>query len=100
MVIQFLKEIKKDYYASNQSKAVLESAQRKYILKEEINTLEKKLTQTETQLAIIQEDYQVFIQIMDRARKMTVLDDQGTIKAPTFRMDKNGNLEQLAQGSN
>ncbi|AXI09561.1 RsfA family transcriptional regulator [Oceanobacillus sp. 143] len=101
MVIQFLHEVKKDYYASNQSKVSLESAHKEnMLLKEEINKLEKKLSETETQLSTIQEDYQAFIQIMDRARKMTVLDDQGTMKAPTFRMDKNGNLQQLAQGSN
>ncbi|RDW21797.1 RsfA family transcriptional regulator [Oceanobacillus chungangensis] len=101
MVIQFLHEVKKDYYASNQSKVSLESAHKENtLLKEEIKKLEKQLTETETQLATIQEDYQAFIQIMDRARKMTVLDDQGSMKAPTFRMDKNGNLQQLAHGSN
>ncbi|RDW19343.1 RsfA family transcriptional regulator [Oceanobacillus arenosus] len=101
MVIQYLHEIKKDYYASNQSKVSLESAHKENtLLREEISKLEKQLSQTETQLATIQEDYQAFIQIMDRARKMTVLDDHGTMKAPTFRMDKNGNLQQLAQGSN
>ena len=35
---------------------------------------------------------------MERARKMTVLEEQ-EMKSPTFKMDKNGNLEQLAQGS-
>ncbi|PAV28946.1 RsfA family transcriptional regulator [Virgibacillus profundi] len=101
MVIQFLKHVKKDYHASNQSKASLEQTQKVNLeLEEQVESLEKQLTQTKQQLSTIQEDYQVFIQIMDRARKMTVLDDQGTMAPPAFRMDKNGNLQQLAQGSN
>lgn len=101
MVIQYLKEVKKDYYASNQSKVSLEQTKKENLhLKEQINALEKQLAQTESQLSTIQEDYQAFIQIMDRARKMTVLDDQGSNTTPAFRMDKNGNLQQMAQGSN
>ncbi|OZU89860.1 RsfA family transcriptional regulator [Virgibacillus indicus] len=101
MVIRFLKDMKKDYHASNQSKASLELVQKDNLdLKEKVETLEKQLSQTEQQLSTIQEDYQAFIQIMDRARKMTVLDDQGSMSAPAFRMDKNGNLQQLIQGSN
>ncbi|WP_010098968.1 RsfA family transcriptional regulator [Ornithinibacillus scapharcae] len=100
-VIQFLNQLKKDYYASNQSKATLDQTQRENaMLKEQVMKLEKQLSETEQQLATIQEDYQVFVQIMERARKMTVLEDQGSFKAPAFRMDKNGNLEQIAQGSN
>lgn len=100
-VIHFLKDVKKDYYASNQSKESLQLIQKENeMLKEEIDKLERQLEQTETQLSTIQSDYQSFIQIMERARKMTVLDDQGTMSAPAFRMDKNGNLQQLAHGSN
>jgi prespore-specific regulator len=100
-VIQFLNQLKKDYYASNQSKISLDHAQKENaMLKEQITKLEKQLTETERELVTIQEDYKVFVQIMERARKMTVLEDQGSFKAPAFRMDKNGNLEQIAQGSN
>lgn len=100
-VIQFLNQLKKDYYASNQSKVSLDQAQKENaLLKEQINKLEKELSETKQELSTIQEDYKVFVQIMDRARKMTVLEDQGSFKAPAFRMDKNGNLEQIAQGSN
>jgi prespore-specific regulator len=101
MVIQFLRELKKDYHASNQSKVSLEHSQKENnMLKAQVQDLEKQLEQTESEMESIKEDYQAFIQIMERARKMTVLEDQGAIKAPTFRMDKNGNLEQVAQGSN
>ncbi|WP_163970095.1 RsfA family transcriptional regulator [Oceanobacillus halotolerans] len=100
-VIQFLTDMKKDYQASNQSKQTLEETQKENEqLREKVSELEKKLADTEDQLNTIQEDYQVFMQIMDRARKMTVLEDQGSLKTPAFRMDKNGNLQQVAEGSN
>ncbi|WP_087971771.1 RsfA family transcriptional regulator [Oceanobacillus rekensis] len=101
MVIQYLRELKKDYHASNQSKSTLEIVEKeKSLLQAKVTELEKQLSNTEKQMVSIQEDYQAFIQIMDRARKMTVLQDKGSQPSPAFRMDKNGNLEQLAQGSN
>lgn len=100
-VIHFLQGLQKDYDFSNQSKAALETAEReKAELEKQVNMLEKKLKQTENQLSTMQEDYQAFIQIMDRARKMAVLEDNNTPASPAFRMDKNGNLQQIAQGSN
>lgn len=99
-VIQFLTSLKTDYHAFNQSKATLEETQKENtILKDQVNDLEDKLVKTEKQLATIQEDYQTFVQIMDRARKMTVLDDQGAMNSPAFKMDKNGNLEQIAHSN-
>ncbi|WP_077299332.1 RsfA family transcriptional regulator [Virgibacillus pantothenticus] len=100
-VIQFLRGLEKKSLDSNQSKASLEQVQKeKEALQKQVDTLNRELQQTKTQLTTMQEDYQAFIQIMDRARKMTVLEDQGTLTAPAFRMDKNGNLQQLAQGLN
>lgn len=99
-VIYFLNHIKNDVYQSSQSRRTLEQTQiENQQLQEHINELEQTLEKTKQQLSSVQEDYQVFIQIMDRARKMTVLDDEGSLKSPAFRMDKNGNLEQLAQGN-
>jgi len=100
-VIEFLTTMKHDHDASHRSKLSLEQTeQENERLKEQIVELEKKLKTTEEQLNTIQEDYQTFIQIMDRARKMTVFEDQGSLKSPAFRMDKNGNLEQLAERMN
>ena len=39
--------------------------------------IKKEIRDNKKQLATVEEDYQTFIQIMERARKMTVLDDQG-----------------------
>ncbi|HLR61069.1 MAG TPA: RsfA family transcriptional regulator [Lentibacillus sp.] len=100
-VIQFLKQLKKDYQASNQSKRSLEQVQEENeTLRNQISEMESKLTRTAKQLETVQEDYQVFMQIMDRARKMTVFEDQDSLKSPSFRMDKNGNLQQVADSPN
>ncbi|MGM8212962.1 RsfA family transcriptional regulator [Virgibacillus sp. W0430] len=100
-VIHYLSNLKKDYYAANQSKLSLQQLENEnQMLRAHVEKLEKQLSLTEEKLETVQEDYQMFIQIMERARKMTVLEDQGSLKAPAFKMDKNGNLEQLAQGSN
>lgn len=99
-VIGYLKQVKRETQTSNQSKASLERIEKEnHGLRNQVSELEKKLSVTEKQLSTIQEDYQVFIQIMERARKMTVLDDQGPVKTPAFRMDKNGNLQQVANGT-
>src|SRR5699024_12298049 len=70
---------------------------KKRALRYKIRELEKTIKLKEKRLIDMEEDYQTFIQIMDRARKMTVLDDHQSESAPSFRMDKNGNLEQVAQ---
>ena len=59
--------------------------------------LEKKFEQLSQQQAIIQEDYQALVQIMDRARRMVMFDELDEQTLPPFRMDKNGNLEQIAE---
>src|SRR5690625_5134074 len=101
-VIHFLQSIQENYYAVNHSKEKVEKLQLKNNeLEAEINKLEQELNVTRKKLSTVEEDYKVFIQIMDRARKMTVLEEQGnSYKSPTFKMDKNGNLEQYAHGSN
>lgn len=99
-VIHYLQSFQKDYYASNQVKNKAEKIQyENNELRENVSRLERELSITRKKLATVEEDYKVFIQIMERARKMTVLEDQGSSSSPTFKMDKNGNLEQLAHGS-
>jgi len=61
------------------------------------NQLEKRIEKLTEQQATIQEDYQALVQIMDRARRMVMFEDGDERQTPTFRMDKNGNLEQVAK---
>ncbi|GAA0442674.1 prespore-specific transcription regulator RsfA [Lentibacillus halophilus] len=99
-VIRFLKQVETDYHASNQSKASVEQLEgENQTLKQDVGYLKEQLSKTEQQLESLREDYHVFMQIMDRARKMTVFEDQHSLQAPSFRMDKNGNLQQVSDGS-
>ncbi|MCT2537660.1 RsfA family transcriptional regulator [Aquibacillus koreensis] len=97
-VIDYLKTMKKEYNESNKSKTSLEKMKKEneHLISEN-EKLEKKVLQLEQQLTTVQEDYQVLIQIMDRARKMVVFDEDDSAKTPAFRMEKNGNLEQVAR---
>jgi prespore-specific regulator len=68
---------------------------------EELHTknkqLEKRIEKLSQEQTTIQEDYQALVQIMDRARRMVMFEDNEDRNNPTFRMDKNGNLEQVAK---
>nr|WP_307723636.1 RsfA family transcriptional regulator [Tenuibacillus multivorans] len=66
-------------------------------LKEEKAQLESKIDKLNQDYQYLQEDYQTFIQIMDRARKMVVLDEDQSLSSPAFQMEKNGNLRQIAK---
>lgn len=46
-------------------------------------------------LKAIEEDYRSLIEIMERARKMVVLQDEDRQQKVKFQMDKNGNLERV-----
>ncbi|MGE7885103.1 RsfA family transcriptional regulator [Bacillus sp. NPDC094077] len=72
-------------------------------LKQEMKTqilrneeLEKKLEKLEKQSNTVQEDYETLMNIMNRARKLAVMDDEERSQT-SFRMDRNGNLEKIAE---
>ncbi|MGB8001872.1 MAG: RsfA family transcriptional regulator, partial [Anaerobacillus sp.] len=55
--------------------------------------LKQHLHQLEKEYMTVQEDYQSLLEIMEKARKMVVFqEDQGSMK---FQMDANGNLEKI-----
>lgn len=61
--------------------------------------LETRLSKLENDHHIVEEDYQSLIQIMNRARRMALLqdEDEQVQQSPKFKMDKNGNLEKIAK---
>ncbi|WP_257346238.1 RsfA family transcriptional regulator [Pseudalkalibacillus decolorationis] len=73
-------------------------------LERECNELQKQNQVLNTSLnnltdnyAALKDDYQALLQIMDRARRMVLLQDQDELASPKFKMDKNGNLEKMAK---
>ncbi|WP_028783314.1 RsfA family transcriptional regulator [Thalassobacillus devorans] len=97
-VINYLRSLQTDMDSSANHRNKLEKVTAEnQQLKEEKNKLEKKYAQLQRQLVTMQDDYQALIQIMDRARKMIVFDEEGDFAKPQFRMERNGNLEQVAK---
>ncbi|TMU84137.1 RsfA family transcriptional regulator [Bacillus sp. BHET2] len=65
-------------------------------IRKENAELKKKVSALENNSVTMQEDYETLMQIMNRARKL-VLFDEDDAKAPRFKMDRNGNLEKVAE---
>lgn len=58
--------------------------------------LQTKIQQMEHQSSTIQEDYETILKIMNRARKLALTEDDER-PSTAFRMDRNGNLEKIAE---
>ena len=72
-------------------------------LKREITDLKKhnqelkgKIDHLEKNSDIMQEDYETLMKIMNRARKLVVLEEDERPQT-SFKMDRNGNLEKIAE---
>lgn len=65
------------------------------LLVEENAQLKQEMAQLEEKLDQIEEDYLALIEIMDKARKMVVLEESKKNAKVKFQMDKNGNLERM-----
>ena len=92
-VISFLESLKvqqewKDESGEHLKEELTLLVQENEQLKEKIVHLEEKLVQTE-------EDYLALIEIMDKARKMVILEESKKNSKVKFQMDKNGNLERM-----
>jgi|SRR5690625_3621857 len=79
------------------SNKVAELTEENKRLNEENESLRQELEKVQNEFQSLQEDYQTFINIMDRARKMVVFDDDSPLSSPAFKMEKNGNLTQIAK---
>src|SRR5699024_12574549 len=57
-----------------------------------IETLERQITTLQEENETLRADYDQFVQIMNRARRLVTLDDDHEHTAPIFTMEPNGNL--------
>lgn len=95
-LVSYLKVL---YEQLDQSKGQLDKVKD---YEEKIQELEKKnyylATENEKltkELQTIEQDYKALIEIMERARKMVVLQEEDRQQKVKFQMDKNGNLERV-----
>ncbi|WP_226566746.1 RsfA family transcriptional regulator [Bacillus stratosphericus] len=65
-------------------------------LSHKVSHLEAEVKKLEKDQLTIQEDYETLVKIMNRARKLVLFEDDDNA-APTFKMDRNGNLEKMAE---
>ncbi|RDI41974.1 RsfA family transcriptional regulator [Falsibacillus pallidus] len=65
-------------------------------LKRRNQELENKIKQLENNTDIMQEDYETLMKIMNRARKLVLFEEEER-PATKFKMDRNGNLEKVAE---
>ncbi|MDK2599810.1 prespore-specific transcription regulator RsfA [Bacillus stercoris] len=96
-VIRFLQ----NYEGNNEQSSALKMENER--LKKENQELQSKTEQLEAEVQklekdqkTIQEDYETLVKIMNRARKL-VLFEEDEHASPSFKMDRNGNLEKLAE---
>ncbi|MBD1379915.1 sporulation-specific transcriptional regulator GerR [Metabacillus arenae] len=64
-------------------------------MERKIDSLQHEKQSLMNQLRVVEEDYKALIEIMERARKMVVLQDDERNKKVKFQMDRNGNLERI-----
>ncbi|WP_026695950.1 RsfA family transcriptional regulator [Peribacillus kribbensis] len=65
-------------------------------LKQQNAELQKRIQDLEQNTGMMQEDYETLMKIMNRARKHVLLDEEER-PATKFKMDRNGNLEKVAE---
>ncbi|WP_078378570.1 RsfA family transcriptional regulator [Sutcliffiella halmapala] len=58
--------------------------------------LEKRVQLLQDEQLTVQEDYETLMKIMNRARKLVLFDEEDRVPSK-FMMDRNGNLEKLAE---
>lgn len=81
-----------DIFKSENERLKRENAE----LKKQVQILEGKVQHLEQNTETIQEDYETLMKIMNRARKLVLFEEEERPQT-TFKMDRNGNLEKVAE---
>lgn len=95
-VVHFLENLhQKAAAASSIEEAKEKSFQKLKELEKKSYSLAAENERLTKNLKAIEEDYRSLIEIMERARKMVVLQEEDRQQKVKFQMDKNGNLERV-----
>ncbi|MDQ0879691.1 RsfA family transcriptional regulator [Peribacillus sp. V2I11] len=92
-VILYLTKMDEFFQLDNKEKERI-SERSLFLERENARLLEENLLLKEN-LKAVEEDYRALMQIMERARKLSVQEDEKTNPKVSFQMDKNGNLERV-----
>jgi prespore-specific regulator len=96
-VISFLQSLNGSTLSSDLLKSENERLKREIaMLRSQNEELSGKIGMLEQNTVTIQEDYETLMKIMNRARKLVLFDEEER-PATKFKMDRNGNLEKVAE---
>ncbi|MBP3041511.1 RsfA family transcriptional regulator [Bacillaceae bacterium Marseille-Q3522] len=96
-VISYLQSLNRSHFQMDILKNENERLKREIAsLKGEKEKLEEKVQKLEKNSETVKEDYETLMKIMNRARKLVLVEEEER-PATTFKMDRNGNLEKLAE---
>jgi prespore-specific regulator len=96
-VISFLENFNHSNLQNNALKSENERLKREIAeLRNENEQLAAKVSDLEQNSVTIQEDYETLMKIMNRARKLVLFEEEER-PATKFKMDRNGNLEKVAE---
>jgi prespore-specific regulator len=96
-VIAFLQNMNSTTFHADIYKSENERLQREMAgIRKENEELEKQIQQLEDKAKTMQEDYETLIEIMNRARKLVLFEEEER-SSTKFKMDRNGNLEKVAE---
>ncbi|GBG06141.1 RsfA family transcriptional regulator [Paenibacillus agaridevorans] len=98
-VIRFLRTWKSTYQDLSRQiklfeKEMKDKEEELFRLRSENERLNHEVNNAQTDYRTVNDDYKTLIQIMDRARRLTVFSGEEEAK-PRFKMDANGNLERI-----
>jgi prespore-specific regulator len=99
-VIRFLRQWKANYQEMSKQIRLLEKElkdkeEELETLRKDKEKLDKEISEVQNGYRVVNDDYRALIQIMDRARKLALLQEEENEHKPRFKMDANGNLERI-----
>ncbi len=96
-VIAFLQTLQSSEFHTDILRKENERLKREMMdLAEENKNLQKQVSMLEDNSVTMQEDYETLMKILNRARKLVLFDEEDPAST-TFKMDRNGNLEKMAE---
>lgn len=97
-VIQFLQGLTSSQVGNERLARENDQLKREILQLQERNSqLQRQVEKLEKDATTVQEDYETMMKIMNRARKLVLFEEEEKPAATSFRMDKNGNLEKIAE---
>ena len=96
-VISFLQSLQNNNFQSDMMRRENERLKKELRrLQEDNRSLELQVEKLEENSVTMQEDYETLMKILNRARKLVLFDEEET-NSTSFKMDRNGNLEKMAE---